>query len=87
MFLVLLHPRAKEAFDKLGGSVCQRIRKKLEELKEHPERGKHLKHSVFRSPRIGDYRAIYEVDREGERVIVFFIGHRKHVYDDFSKLL
>lgn len=34
---------------------------------------------------MGDYRAIYEIDRDESRVVVLFVGHRKKVYDDFSK--
>ncbi|MFB6088786.1 MAG: type II toxin-antitoxin system RelE/ParE family toxin, partial [Candidatus Aenigmatarchaeota archaeon] len=45
------------------------------------------KGSKFYRLRIGDYRAIYEVDKKKEKVVVLFIGHRKNVYDDFSKLL
>jgi mRNA-degrading endonuclease RelE of RelBE toxin-antitoxin system len=30
---------------------------------------------------------VYEIDRASKRVIVLFIGHRRDVYDDFSKLL
>jgi mRNA-degrading endonuclease RelE of RelBE toxin-antitoxin system len=41
----------------------------------------------FWSLRVGDYRAIYEIDRTKKRVIVLFIGHGKRVYDDFSKML
>jgi mRNA-degrading endonuclease RelE of RelBE toxin-antitoxin system len=46
-----------------------------------------LKPSDFWSLRIGDYRAIFEIDRAKEQVIVLFIGYRKKVYDDFSKML
>jgi mRNA-degrading endonuclease RelE of RelBE toxin-antitoxin system len=35
---------------------------------------------------VGDYRAIYEIDRDESRVVVLFVGHRKKVYDDFSKV-
>jgi mRNA-degrading endonuclease RelE of RelBE toxin-antitoxin system len=35
---------------------------------------------------VGDYRAIYEIDRDESGVIVLFVGHRKKVYDDFSKI-
>ncbi len=55
-------------------------------MKPEHEAGKHLKYSNFWSLRIGDYRAIYEIDRERNRVIVLFIGHRKDVYEDLSKL-
>jgi mRNA interferase RelE/StbE len=46
-----------------------------------------LRHSEFWRLRIGDYRAIYEVDRSKEQIVVLYIGHRKDVYDDFSRLL
>jgi mRNA-degrading endonuclease RelE of RelBE toxin-antitoxin system len=49
--------------------------------------GKALKPSGFWSLRVGDYRAIYEIDRTKKRVIVLFIGHGKRVYGDFSKML
>ena len=37
--------------------------------------------------RVGDYRAIYEIDEASKRVIVVYVGHRKNVYDEFSRLL
>ena len=37
--------------------------------------------------RVGDHRVVYEIDRARNRVIVLFIGHRRDVYDDFSRLL
>ncbi len=86
MFEVFLHPMAAKYLDKVDASVSRQIRKKLAELKEFPERGKHLKYTCFRSLRIGDYRAIYEIKSDQKKVIVLFIGHRKDVYDDLSKL-
>ncbi|RZN70923.1 MAG: type II toxin-antitoxin system mRNA interferase toxin, RelE/StbE family, partial [Candidatus Methanolliviera hydrocarbonicum] len=47
--------------------------------------GECLKHSIYWRLRIGKYRAIYKI--ENSKIIVLFIGHRKNVYDDFSKLL
>ncbi len=83
---VLLHPRAKAYLEDLSQEVGKRIRKKLEELKKYPERGNHLKYSAFWSLRIGDYRIIYEVNKKEQKIVILFIGHRKNVYDDFSKL-
>ncbi len=84
---VFLHPKPAEALSKLEKDVRKRIRTKLRELKDGPERkGKRLKHSEFWSLRIGDFRAIYEIDAENDQVIVLFVGHRRDVYDDFSKL-
>ena len=86
MYRVLLHPLAYRALDSLQPALRETIRRKLRQLREFPNRGKHLKHSPFRSLRIGEYRAICEVVAKDQSVIVLFIGHRKHVYSDFSKL-
>ena len=86
-FTVLLHPKAAKALEKIEEQTRLRITEKLRELKNRPERvGKRLKYSEFWSLRVGDYRAIYEIDRDKNQVIILFIGHRKKVYDDFSKM-
>jgi mRNA interferase RelE/StbE len=59
----------------------------LKELERSPEMGEQLKPSRFWKVRVGDYRVIYEIDRTSNQVIVLFVGHRKNVYDDFSRLL
>ncbi len=59
----------------------------MKELEESPEIGEQLKPSRFWKLRAGDYRMIYEIDKASNRVIVLFVGHRKNVYDEFSRLL
>jgi len=87
-FTVLLHPKAAKALEKIEKSIRSRITEKLKELGDRPERiGKPLKYSDFWSLRVGDYRAIYEIKRDRDHVVILFIGHRKKVYDDFSKML
>jgi mRNA interferase RelE/StbE len=87
-FKVLLHPKAARFLEKLDTSLKERIRQTLRELEDSPEtKGERLKYSQFWRLRIGDHCVIYEIDRERSRVIVLFIGHRKDVYDDFSRLL
>jgi len=86
-FTLLLHPQAAKALEKIETSIKSRIIEKLRELEHSPERiGKLLKYSNFWSMRMGDYRAIYEINREKNLVVILFIGHRKKVYDDFSKM-
>jgi mRNA-degrading endonuclease RelE of RelBE toxin-antitoxin system len=88
VFRVLLHPNAAKALKKLEGATRERMRTALEELKADPwKAGKPLHPSDFWSTRAGDYRAIYEIDNNQNQVAVLFIGHRKKVYDDFSKML
>jgi len=86
-FTVLLHPKAAKTLQKIEEPLRSRITEKLGELKECPERiGKRMKYSDFWSLRVGDYRAIYEIDSDKKQVIILFIGHRSKVYDDFSKM-
>lgn len=87
VFAVLLHPKAAKELGKIENTTKTRIVERLRDLKDNPERvGKILRQSNFWSLRVGDYRAIYEIDRTRRQVVVLFIGHRKKVYDDFSKL-
>jgi mRNA interferase RelE/StbE len=87
-FKVFLHPKAAKALEKLDANTKARIKEALKELAGNPEKvGKQLKLSDFWSLRIGDYRAIYEIDKDKNQVVVTFIGHRKNVYDDFTKML
>jgi mRNA interferase RelE/StbE len=87
-FAVLLHKKAAKELEKLDEDLRTRIKERLRELKNKPESvGKALRPSDFRSLRIGDYRIIFEVNRAKKQVIVLYIGHRKKVYDDFSRLL
>ena len=84
-YSILLHPKAAKALNKTKEKT--RITEKLKQLKTSPEKtGKHLKHCEYYSLRIGDLRAIYEIDQNKKQVIILYIGHRKSVYDDFSKL-
>ena len=87
-FAILLHPKAAKELEKLEESLRTRMKARLKDLEDNPESvGKVLKPSDFWSLRIGDYRAIFEIDRAKRQVVVLFIGHRKKVYDDFSKML
>jgi mRNA interferase RelE/StbE len=86
-FGVFLHPKAAKELAKIEESVRLRIVERLRELRDSPERvGKRLRFSDFWSLRVGDYRAVYEIDRDKNKVIVLFVGHRRKVYDDFSKM-
>jgi mRNA interferase RelE/StbE len=86
IFRVLLHPKAADFLKNVPIQLRNRITAKMRELQDFPERGKPLRYTDFRSLRIGKYRAIYEIDTDRKKVIILFIGHRKDVYSNFSKL-
>lgn len=85
-FKVLLHPRAARSLKKLQPSVAERVFESIRELERLPDKGDPLRPSRFWRLRVGDYRVIYEIDRQTNRVIVLYVGHRKNVYDEFSRL-
>ncbi|HLC00812.1 MAG TPA: type II toxin-antitoxin system RelE/ParE family toxin [Candidatus Bathyarchaeia archaeon] len=88
VFEVLLDSKAAKALRKLNDTNRVRMRKALGEVAVDPwKAGKPLHPSNFWGVRSGDYRAVYEINADQNQVIVLFIGHRKNVYDDFSKML
>lgn len=86
-YTILLHPKAARELNRIEESMRSRIKGRLAELRDDPEEmGKQLRYTDFWSLRIKDYRAIYDIKREREQVIVLFVGHRRNVYDDFSRI-
>ena len=84
----MLDSKAAKALRKLDDTNRVRMRKALGEVAVDPwKAGKPLHPSNFWGVRSGDYRAVYEINADQNQVIVLFIGHRKNVYDDFSKML
>ena len=87
-YQVLLHPKAAKFLSGSREPLRTRIKDALRELQDSPEpKGERLSPSTFWRIRVGDYRAIYEIDRKKKRVIVLHLAHRSKVYDDFSRLL
>ena len=87
-FSVLLHPKAAKELQKINTQTRARIVERAKELRENPEKlGKPLKQSDFWNLRIGDYRVLYQIDRDRRQVIILFVGHRSKVYDDFLKMM
>jgi mRNA interferase RelE/StbE len=72
----------------MSSELRGRIKSSLEELRNSPElKGERLHPSDYWKIRVGDYRAIYQIDRSERTVVVLFVGHRSKVYDDFERLL
>jgi mRNA interferase RelE/StbE len=86
-YAILLYPKANDFFKTIEEKVQYPLNQKIKELRSNPKKGKKLKHLDFYRLRIWEYRVIYELDIYKEQVTVLFIGHRKNVYDDFSRLI
>ena len=72
IYSVELTDRAEDDLSRLDQTVAQRVERRLRRLT-----GRHA--GKFRL-RIGDYRALYWLDRVNRRVVVESIGHRSDVY-------
>ncbi len=81
-----LTPEAKEDLQKLDKKQAERIIRKLRWLAENTTEVKHEaltgQWSGYLRYRIGDYRAIYELDHDGRILIVAVVGHRREIYDE-----
>lgn len=87
-YKVLLHPKAAKELQKTEKNIRPRLIESSKQLRENPDKvGKALKQSDFWSLRVGDYRVIYEIDKNKNQVVILFVGHRSKVYDDLSKML
>ncbi len=86
-YTVLLHPKAAKELQRLDSQNRARIVERARELRDKPQAGKPLVHSDFWSLRVGEFRAIYQIDTERKQVVILFVGHRSKVYDDFAKML
>jgi mRNA interferase RelE/StbE len=87
-FRVLFVPAAAKALRKLDAVNNARVKRALADVAVDPwKAGKPLHPSDFWSVKAGDYRAVYAIDAKQNQVMVLFVGHRKKVYDDFTKML
>jgi mRNA interferase RelE/StbE len=85
-FEVYLTDRAERSLVRLDRQIARRILRKLTTLAENVEVVQHVamagRWKGYYRIRIGDYRAIYDLDYNERILIVILIGHRREVYDD-----
>ena len=75
---------AADDLARLDAAVARQVRNKLNELASNAEAFRHQMlagrlRGLLRL-RVGDYRALYTLDRENRRIIVRAVGHRSDVY-------
>jgi len=85
MYRVEFRPGAAEDFDNLDQVIADRVLRKLHWLAKNFDS---LKPESLTAPfsglmklRVGDYRVIYQADRQKRVLTVRLVGHRREVYD------
>lgn len=88
MYQVEFRPRAAEDFAKLDQVVADRVLKRLRWLAENFDSVKpESLTGPFSGPlklRVGDYRVVYQADREKKVLRVRLVGHRREIYDQLA---
>lgn len=82
MYDLVFDEEAINFLEKLSAQVKERIFNKITSTKENPlhffER---LKGRTDYKLRIGDYRAIADIEQKDKKINVTHIGHRKNIYE------
>ena len=82
-YSIYLKPSAEKDLRRLPKPVVARVLALMEGLQSEPFPRKAVKLTgtgrLYRL-RAGDYRVVYEVDAEAQRIIIHYIRHRKEIY-------
>ena len=83
MYELKFDKKALDFLSKLEKDIKERIWNKLQACKENPFHFlEHLEDIEGYKLRIGDYRAIIDVDNSAKILWVLKIGHRKNIYEN-----
>jgi mRNA interferase RelE/StbE len=82
-------PEAARLLGKLHPESKKLIKAGFTELRQNPYVGDDLQQELsgFKSYKIKRYRVLYAVDEEEGVIQVYYVGHRRDVYEQFRDLL
>ena len=82
-------PEASRLLSKFHPDAKMLIKQALNDLQQNPYLGNDLQEELygFKSFKIKRYRIIYNMDEDAKFVQVFYVGHRRDVYEEFRILL
>jgi mRNA interferase RelE/StbE len=82
-------PEAARLLSKLHPEGKKLIKTGLDKLRQSPYLGDDLQHELsgFKSYKIKRYRMLYEINEEEGVIQVYYVGHRRDVYEQFRDLL
>jgi len=86
---IKLTPESARLITKLHPETKKLIKAALHELRQNPFLGDDLQEELsgFKSYKSKRYRIIYNFDEDENVIQVYYIGHRRDVYDQFRFLL
>ena len=82
IYAVKLHPKVDKFLKRCDASLRERIKNKLRLLTDNPFRYlEHFEGKDFYKLRIGDYRALIDVDMPRKVIFVRVLDHRSRIYE------
>ena len=81
-YSVIVQRRAQKRIARFPEDIQNRIEESLQALSDEPRPpgSRKLQGREGWRLRVGDYRAIYEIDDEAREVLVVAVGHRRDIY-------
>lgn len=81
MYKIIWSPTSKEGLASLEKEIASRIVRKVEDLKLAPHHfiGRMTDMNTWKL-RVGDYRAIIDINESKKEIHILKVGHRKNIY-------
>jgi mRNA interferase RelE/StbE len=88
-FKLRFTPEASRLISKFHPENKKLIKRALNDLCLNPHIGNDLQEKLygFKSFKIKRYRILYTINEEKHFILIFYVGHRKDVYEQFRLLL
>ena len=82
-------PEAAELLSRFHPENKKLIKAAIKELRQDPDAGGDLQEELsgFKSYKSKRYRIIYRLNEEENFIEIYYVGHRRDVYDQFRLLL
>lgn len=80
-YTIKLHPKVNKFLEKLDSILSSRLKKRLKLLKENPFRFlEHYEADSCYKFRLGEYRALIDIDIKQKIVFIRVLDHRSRIY-------
>ena len=88
-FKIRFTPEAAGLFSKLHPENKKHIKEAIQEIRKNPYAGHDLQEELigFNSYKSQRYRILYKLNEPENFIEIYYIGHRKDVYEQFRRLL
>ena len=88
-YQVKLTVSANEVAKSLPPEIKKAAKESIRQIAKNPDIGKELQVELagFRTFRFMRYRIVYRVNLEKKLVVIWAIGHRRDIYENFSEHL